>query len=107
MLNFDFVKRHVGVKGEICSEFAVNCFEFRVSLLRFALNVLRNDLKMYETCRTGSFCSTEKREKSTAIQVILYHWFAVFQCTHHPPRARSTFASKYESGRTVQDQSFQ
>ncbi|QDT27689.1 hypothetical protein Enr10x_30070 [Gimesia panareensis] len=94
---FDFAEWQVGVKGKLCSEWAVNCFDFMVSLLRFALNVLRDDLKMYETGRTGSCCFGEKLEKSTAIQVNLNHLFALFPCSHHPPRARSTFAQQYGS----------
>jgi len=81
--------------------------ELMLNLLRNALSVLRNDLKCYGTCRTGAGCSGEKVENSTSIQVLLRHWFAVFQCTHRPPRARSTIAILYDSRTVDQVQSFQ
>jgi hypothetical protein len=71
------------------------------------MNVLRNDLKMYETVLTGAGCSGAKVEKSTAMQVLLCDLLPVFQCTHHPPRARSTFATIYDSGSADQVQSIQ
>ncbi|QDT23434.1 hypothetical protein HG66A1_52510 [Gimesia chilikensis] len=83
------------------------CSDFRVSVLRSALKVLRNDLKCYETEGTGDECPGEKLEKSTAIQVVLSHLFGRFQCTHHPPRARSTIAPLYDSGRADQEESVQ
>ncbi len=87
-----------------CFNCAVSGGEFAVSGWRVCLNVLRNDLKSYGTAGTGSFCSGEKLEISTAIQVILSHLSVVFQCTHRPPRARSTIAIKYSTGRTDQGQ---
>ena len=87
-----------------CFDFDVSGGEFAVSGGRVWLNVLRNDLKSYGTAGTGSFCSGEKREKSTAIQVDLSHLSVVFQCTHRPPRARSTIAIKYSTGRGDQGQ---
>lgn len=107
MLMLDFVEGHVGVKGNTCFEFVASCFEMGVSGLSNAVRVIRNDLKLYGTYGTGSFCVGEKRGKSTAIQVLLSHWWAVFQCSHHPPRAQSTFATIYDSGDTDQGQSFQ
>jgi hypothetical protein len=76
-----------------------------VILLLGVLRVLRNDLKSYETEGTGSFCFGENLEKSTAIQVKLMHLFAVFQCSHRPPRARSRFVQMYDSGRGDQVES--
>ncbi|QDU01021.1 hypothetical protein V6x_06990 [Gimesia chilikensis] len=87
-----------------CFDFAVSGGEFAVSGWRVWLNVLRNDLKSYGTAGTGSFCSGEKLEKSTAIQVVLSHLSVVFQCTHRPPRARSTIAIKYLTARGDQGQ---
>ncbi|QDU03887.1 hypothetical protein V6x_36100 [Gimesia chilikensis] len=72
-----------------------------------ALKVLRDDLKLRGTDRSGSFCSGEDREKSTMIQVNLSDLCAVFRCTHHPPRARSTIAQEYGSGSADQGQSEQ
>ena len=100
----DFAERRGGVKRKLCCGLRVSVPEFRVSCISNALKVLRNDLKMYETVRTGSDCSGEKLEKSTAIQVDLSHLSVVFQCTHRPPRARSTIAIKYLTGRTDQGQ---
>ena len=96
--DFDFAERRGGVKRKLCCGLRVSVPEFRVSCISNALKVLRNDLKMYETVRTGSDCSGEKLEKSTAIQVHLNNLWAVFQCTHRPPRARSTIATLYGSG---------
>ena len=90
-----------------CFAFTVNASEVPASLFECALNMLRNDLKMYEIKRTGSECSAEKLEKSTAIQVKLSDLCAVFRCTHHPPRARSTIAQEYRSGSADQGQSEQ
>ena len=59
---------------------------------RNALSVLRNDLNSYETEGTAAGCSSEKRENSTRIQVNLARLWSLFQCTHHPPRARSTIS---------------
>ncbi|QDU03496.1 hypothetical protein V6x_32150 [Gimesia chilikensis] len=59
---------------------------------RNALSVLRNDLKSYETEGTGAGCFGEKRENSTRIQVNLARLWSLFQCTHQPPRARSTIS---------------
>ena len=87
--------------------FSVNASEVPASLFECALNMLRNDLKMYETKRTGSECSAEKLEKSTAIQVMLRDLCAVFRCTHHPPRARSTITQEYDSESADQVQSVQ
>ncbi|MCR9232246.1 MAG: hypothetical protein NXI29_14640 [bacterium] len=87
-----------GVKRKLCCGLRVSVPEFSVSCISNALKVLRNDLKMYETVRTGSDCSGEKLEKSTAIQVHLSNLWSVFQCTHRPPRARSTIATLYGSG---------
>ena len=72
-----------------------------------ALKVLRDDLKLRCIDRSGSFCSGEDREKSTTIQVNVSDLCAVFQCTHHPPRARSTIAQEYGSGSADQGQSEQ
>ncbi len=96
--DFDFAERRGGVKRKLCCGLRVSLLEFPVSCISNALKVLRNDLKMYETVRTGSECSGEKLEKSTAIQVHLNDLWAVFQCTHRPPRARSTIATLYGSG---------
>jgi len=96
--DFDFAERRGGVKRKLCCGLRVSLLEFPVSCISNALKVLRNDLKMYETVRTGSDCSGEKLEKSTAIQVHLNDLWAVFQCTHRPPRARSTIATLYGSG---------
>ena len=74
MLMLDFVERRVGVKGNTCFEFVASSFEMGVSGLSNAVRVLRNDLKLYGTCGTGSFCFSENRGKSTAIQVLLSHW---------------------------------
>ncbi|QDT83061.1 hypothetical protein MalM14_06920 [Gimesia chilikensis] len=93
-----------GRSRDFCFVCAVSGGEFAVSGWRVWLNVLRNDLKSYGTAGTGSFCSGEKREKSTAIQVDLSHLSVVFQCTHRPPRARSTIAIKYSTGRGDQGQ---
>ena len=82
----------------MCCAFALKDGELMLNLLRNALSVLRNDLKCYGTCRTGAGCSGEKVENSTSIQVLLCHWFTVFQCTHRPPRARSTIATLYGLG---------
>ena len=87
-----------------CFDCAVSGGEFAVSGWRVWLKVLRNDLKSYGTAGTGSFCFGEKLEKSTAIQVDLSHLSVVFQCTHRPPRARSTIAIKYSKGRGDQVQ---
>ncbi len=84
-----FAEGRVGVKRRLCSRSVVNGSEFSVSCISNALSMLRNDLKLYETERTGSDCSGEKRTKSTEIQVFLRQLWSVFQCTHHPPRARS------------------
>jgi len=59
---------------------------------RNELSVLRNDLKSYETEGTGVGCSDEKQENSTRIQVNLARLWPLFQCTQHPPRARSTIS---------------
>ena len=91
----------------MCFASALKEGELMLNLLRNALSVLRNDLKCYGTCRTGAGCSGEKVENSTSIQVLLSHWFAVFQCTHRPPRARSTIAILYDSRTVDQVQSFQ
>jgi hypothetical protein len=72
-----------------------------------ALKVLRDDLKLRGTDCSGSFCSGEDREKSTTIQVNVSDLCAVFRCTHHPPRARSTIAQEYGSGSADQGQSEQ
>jgi hypothetical protein len=71
MLMLDFVERRVGVKGNTCFEFVASSFEMGASGLSNAVRVLRNDLKLYGTCGTGSFCFSENRGKSTAIQVLL------------------------------------
>ncbi|QDT86866.1 hypothetical protein MalM14_45450 [Gimesia chilikensis] len=84
-----FAEGRVGVKRRLCSWSVVNGSELSVRCISNALSVLRNDLKLYDTERTGSDCSGEKRTKSTAIQVFLNQLWSVFQCTHHPPRARS------------------
>ncbi len=81
--------------------------EYTVSCLRNALKVLRNDLKSYETMRSGAACSGENSRKSTRIQVLLRHLFVKFQCTHHPPRARSTIAQRYDSETADQGQTVQ
>ncbi len=107
MLMLDFVEGRVGVKGNAGFEFVASSFEMEVSGHSNAVRVLRNDLKLYGTCGTGSFCVSENRGKSTLIQVLLGHWWAVFQCSHHPPRAQSTIATIYDSGGTDQGQSFQ
>ena len=88
----------------MCVACAMRCGWFAVNVLRNAFRVLRSDLKSYETVRTGSFCSGEKLEKSTPMQVKLTQLCAVFQCSYRPPRARSTFAIIYdsESGDQVQ-----
>ncbi|MBN70059.1 MAG: hypothetical protein CME32_12375 [Gimesia sp.] len=101
----DFVERRVGVKRELCFEYFGKCSEYSVSYLRNRLNVLRNDLKLYETGRTDAGCSGEKLEKSTVIQVKPGHLSVVFQCTHRPPRARSTIATLYDSESDDQVQS--
>ncbi|WP_417393730.1 hypothetical protein [Gimesia chilikensis] len=103
----DFVEGREGVKGNACFEFAASYFEMGVSGHSNAVRVLRNELKLYGTCGTGSFCISENPGKSTLIQVLLGHWWAVFQCSHHPPRAQSTIATIYDSGDTDQGQSFQ
>ncbi|QDT18479.1 hypothetical protein HG66A1_02400 [Gimesia chilikensis] len=107
MLMLDFVERRVGVKGDSGFEFVASSFEMGVSGHSNAVRVLRNDLKLYGTMGTGSVCVGENRGKSTAIQVLLGHWWAVFQCSDHPPRAQSTFATIYDSGDADQGQSFQ
>jgi len=96
-----------GGQGELCFDSDLKGGELLVSLARNALKVLRNDLKFYETSGTGSVCAGEKLEKSTAIQVNLSHWCVVFQCSHRPPRARSTIAINYGSGRADQGQTVQ
>ena len=101
----DFVERRLGVKRELCFEYFAKYTEFAVSCLRNRLNVLRNDLKSYETGRTDAGCSGEKLEKSTVIQVNPGHLSVVFQCTHRPPRARSTIATLYDSESDDQVQS--
>ena len=101
----DFVERRLGVKRELCFEYFGKCSEYSVSYLRNRLNVLRNDLKLYETGRTDAGCSGEKLEKSTVIQVKPGHLSVVFQCTHRPPRARSTIATLYDSESDDQVQS--
>ena len=100
----DFVERRGGVKRELCFEYFGKCSEYSVSYLRNRLNVLRNDLKLYETGRTDAGCSGEKLEKSMVIQVKPGHLSVVFQCTHRPPRARSTIATRYDSVRGDQVQ---
>ena len=90
-----------------CFVFSVNASEVTASLFECALNMLRNELKMYEIKRTGSECSAENLEKSTAIQVMLRDLCAVFRCTHHPPRARSTITQQYDSESADQVQSVQ
>ena len=107
MLTLDFVEGRVGVKGNAGFEFVASSFEMGASGLSNAVRVLRNDLKLYGTMGTGSVCVGENRGKSTAIQVLLGHWWAVFQCSDHPPRAQSTIATIYDSGGTDQGQSFQ
>ncbi|QDT21351.1 hypothetical protein HG66A1_31500 [Gimesia chilikensis] len=59
---------------------------------RNELSVLRNDLKSYETEGTDVVCSSENRENSTRIQVNLARLWPLFQCMHHPSRARSTIS---------------
>lgn len=103
----DFVEGRVGVKGDSGFEFVTSSFEMGVSGLSKAVRVLRNDLKLFGTMGTGSFCVSENRGKTTAIQVLLSHWWAVFQCSDHPPRAQSTIATIYDSGDADQGQSFQ
>ncbi|QDV19550.1 hypothetical protein Pan153_42160 [Gimesia panareensis] len=105
--DLNFVNRRAGVKQNLCSEFSVSCLDLLLNCISVVLSLLRNDLKMYETFRTGDFYSGEKLEKSTAIQVDLSHLYAVFQCTHRPPRARSTIATIYDSGSADQVQCFQ
>ena len=105
--DFDFAERRGGVKRKLCCGLRVSLLEFPVSCISNALKVLRNDLKFYETLRTGAVCSGEKPEKTTAIQVILGRWFAVFPCSDHPPRARSTISQLYDSGSADQGQSIQ
>jgi hypothetical protein len=89
----------------MCVECVVKCSSWLVILLLRGLKVLRTDLKSYETEGTGSFCFGENLEKSTTIQVFLTHLFAVFQCAHRPPRARSRFVQTYDSGRGDQVES--
>ncbi len=89
------------------AEIEMNHSESAVSCLRNALKVLRNDLKSYETKRSGAACSGENSPKSTRIQVLLRHLFVKFQCTHHPPRARSTIAQGYDSETADQGQTVQ
>lgn len=101
---FYFEKWREGVKQNMCFGCFVNCSGLMVSCISVVLSMLRSDLKMDETWVTGAFCSGEKREKSTAIQVLLRDLFRVFWCSHHPPRARSTFELKYDSGKTAQVQ---
>ena len=96
-----------GGQGELCFDSELKGGELLVSVARNALKVLRNDLKFYETLGTGAVCSGEKPEKSTAIQVILGRWFAVFPCSDHPPRERSTISQLYDSGSANQGQSIQ
>ncbi|QDT85961.1 hypothetical protein MalM14_36330 [Gimesia chilikensis] len=93
----DHRDRHEGVKQNFRSEFPVSCHSVW-------LKWFRNALKLYETTGTGAECSGEKRQKSTAIQVHPGHLCHRFQCTHHPPRARSTIATLYgsESANQVQ-----
>ena len=93
----DHRDRHEGVKQNFRSEFTVSC---RSVWLKW----FRNALKSYETTGTGAECSGEKRQNSTAIQVNLGYLCRRFQCTHHPPRARSTIAKLYgsESANQVQ-----
>ena len=93
----DFVEWRVEVKRESWIECGVRCVEFTVSLCRAVVSVLRDDLKMDGTLRTCDFCSGEKLENSTLIQVHLSPLWSVFQCTHHPPRARSTITQEYDS----------
>ncbi len=101
------VEGRAGVKGGLCSEFRGVRDEMWTRSFSIALKVLRDDLKLRGTDRSGSFCSGEDREKSTTIQVNLSDLCAVFRCTHHPPRARSTIAQEYDSGSADQGQSEQ
>ena len=89
------------------AEIEMNHSDSAVSCLRIALKVLRNDLKSYETRRSSAACSGENSRKSTRIQVLLRHLFVKFQCTHHPPRARSTIAQGYDSETADQGQTVQ
>ena len=96
-----------GGQGGLCSDFRRGGDEMWTRSFSIALKVLRDDLKLRGTDRSGSFCSGEDREKSTTIQVNLSDLCAVFRCTHHPPRARSTIAQEYGSGSADQGQSEQ
>ena len=107
MHGFVFCGRAWGGQGVLTFEMTFKPAECAVSVLRVALNMLRNDLKMYEIKRTGPECSAEQLEKSTAIQVMLSDLCAVFRCTHHPPRARSTIAKLYGSESANQGQFIQ
>ena len=96
-----------GGQGGLCSDVRGGGDEMWTRSFSIALKVLRDDLKLRGIDRSGSFCSGEDREKSTTIQVNVSDLCAVFQCTHHPPRARSTIAQEYGSGSADQGQSEQ
>ena len=81
----------VGVKRKLWREMAGRLWFLLKAISFFMENGQRCGLIAQETKGTGAVCSSEKLEKSTAIQVNLTHQFNRFRCSHRPPRARRQF----------------
>ncbi|WP_145184990.1 hypothetical protein [Gimesia chilikensis] len=88
-------------------EMTIKPAECAVSVPRVALNMLRNDLKFDETTGTGGGCSGAEGVKIDGDSGADESLVPVFQCTHCPPRARSTIAILYDSESGDQGQSMQ
>ena len=104
---FVFCGRAWGGQGVLTFEMTFNPAECAVSVLRVALNMLRNDLKFNETTGTGGGCSGAEGVKFDGDSGADESLVPVFQCTHRPPRARSTIAILYDSESGDQGQSMQ
>ena len=104
---FVFCGRAWGGQGVLTFEMTIKPAECAVSVLRVALNMLRNDLKFDETTGTGGGCFGAEGVKIDGDSGADESLVPVFQCTHRPPRARSTIAILYDSESGDQDQSMQ
>ncbi|WP_145041049.1 hypothetical protein [Gimesia chilikensis] len=104
---FVFCGKAWGGQGILTFEMTFRPAESAVSVPRVGLNMLRNDLKIDETTGTGGGCSGVEGVKIDGDSGADESHVPVFQCTHRPPRARSTIAILYDLESGDQGQSMQ